>query len=222
MDDVVAGIDWHKRGWVAVVLREPCVADVFVDTDLGGLVERLAEVVCIGVDMPIGLPDCERAADSLAREYVGPRWNSVFMTPPREVLEAESYFEANEIAPALTGGKKISQQAWALRHNIMRVEAVAAGNPRLIEIHPEVSFREMSGGAVAYPKSSWNGHSLRRRWLADAGIVLPDHLAEGGNVPIADILDAGAAAWTAKRYARGTACSFPANATPGQREVIWY
>jgi predicted RNase H-like nuclease len=65
--------------------------------------------------MPIGLPAVERQADVLARKYVGRRRSSVFMTPPRAVLEAPTYAAANVIAPGITGGKKISQQAWALR-----------------------------------------------------------------------------------------------------------
>jgi predicted RNase H-like nuclease len=170
--------------------------------------------------MPIGLrADGLRECDRLARKRVGPRWSSVFMTPPRRVLEAESFQAANALAPALMGAK-ISQQAWALRHTIFEVEEL--GDPRVIEVHPEVSFAAMAGAHLAYPKSTWNGQMLRRRILAGQGIELPDELGEAGHVPAADVLDAAAVAWSAGRYARGIAGSLPVGARHGRREVIWY
>jgi predicted RNase H-like nuclease len=88
------------------------------------------------------------------------------MTPPRAVLTAKSYPDANAIATRLIG-KKISQQAWALRHNILRVETATSGDAPVIEVHPEVSFREMSDEAVAYRRhrgmdSTNEGHGSRK------------------------------------------------------------
>jgi predicted RNase H-like nuclease len=207
---MIAGIDRYRRGWVAVVL-EP--VEVIVAARLAALVERVPDAVCIGVDMPIGLlADGLREADRLARERVGPRWSSVFMTPPRPVLLAESYAAANVLAPGLMGGAKISQQAWALKATIFEVEEL--NDPRVIEVHPEVSFREMHGSPLAYAKSTWNGQMLRRRLLAGQGIELPDQLGEAGAVPVDDVLDAAAVAWSAGRYARGEASSLGG--------VIWY
>lgn len=216
------GVDWYRRGWVAVALANSAAPDVLVGEDLGAIMERVPGVSCIAVDMPIGLPEIERAADGLARKFVGPRWQSVFATPPEAVLKAESYTEANEVAARLLGGKKISQQAWALRTNIEVVGKLAARDPRIIEVHPEVSFRELVGGPVAFPKTTWNGQAIRRRALADDGIALPDDLGEGGVVPVADVLDAAVAAWSARRYAQGRAASFPEGARHGERQVIWY
>lgn len=223
MADVVSfGVDWHKRGWVGVVLRSPSPPVVLAHPALDALIARVPDASCIGVDMPIGLPAVEREADVLARKYVGRRRSSVFMTPPREMLEAPTYAAANAIAPEITGGKKISQQAWALRDNLALVERLAAEDPRVIEVHPEVSFRAMAGHELEYAKGTWNGQGLRLSCLASEGIVLPDHLDEGGDVPVADVLDAAAAAWSARRYTRHDACSFPAGARRRQHEVIWY
>lgn len=219
---VVLGVDWCKHGWVGVLLGASASPTVLVDPSLERLVARAPEASCVGIDMPIGLPASTRAADAMARRYVGCRRSSVFMIPPRPVLLASSYAAANEIAPELTGGKKISRQAWALRRPIATVEGVAAHDARLIEVHPEVSFRTIHGTEVTDAKTTWNGLELRRRSLADAGIVFPDRLAEGGHVAPADVLDAAAAAWSARRYADGGAQSFPPAARHGQREVIWY
>jgi predicted RNase H-like nuclease len=208
---------------VGVLLGRSPLPEIVVGAGLEALVKQAGDLACIGIDMPIGLPaDGEREADTLARAYVGRRRSSVFMTPPRAVLESVTYAEANVIAPDITGGKKISQQAWALRQNIARVARVAAADRRLIEVHPEVSFRTMAGAEILYSKTTWNGQMLRRRMLAEEGIVLPDELTAGGDIPPADLLDAAAAAWSARRYATGVNGSFPADAPRGQHGVIWY
>ena len=219
---MVAGVDWYRRGWVAVVLADAGAPRVLIGSDLTALVARIPGTACVAVDMPIGLPAAERPADKLARAFVGPRWQSVFATPPAEVLAAATYAEANEIAARLLEGKKISQQAWALRRNIERVAEVAQADERIIEVHPEVSFRALVGAPLGFPKTTWNGQALRRRALERAGIELPDELGEGGDVPVADVLDAAAAAWTARRYAQRRTESLPAGAEPGARQVIWY
>jgi len=59
---------------------------------------------------------------------------------------------------------------------------------------------------------------LRRRLLKGAGIVLPEKL---GALPLIDVLDAAAAAWSAARYARGEARSLPEGATE-RIGAIWY
>jgi predicted RNase H-like nuclease len=217
----VAGVDWYRRGWVAVILTDAGIG-VLVSADLDGLAGRLDDASCIAVDMPIGLPTDEREADRLARKFVGPRWQSVFATPPAPVLAADTYAEANVRAARLLGGKKISQQAWALRANIARVAEVAERDHRIIEVHPEVSFRALVGGHLAFPKATWNGQAQRRHALERAGVTLPEELNEAGHVPVADVLDAAAAAWSARRYANGVAESLPPGAKSGARRVIWY
>jgi predicted RNase H-like nuclease len=219
-DAPVMGVDWYKAGWVAVVLEpEP---RVLVGTDLATLIAGVEGVACVGVDMPIGLPVTTRVADTQARTFVGPRRNSVFMTPPAPVLAAGSYAEANEIAAQLLGGKRISQQSWALRTNIAVVAAVAEHDDRVIEVHPEVSFRAMHGAEMLFPKTTWNGQALRRAALAKHGIALPDELGEAGGVPPADVLDAAAAAWSASRHARGESQPLPDGWPRGTPGAIWY
>jgi predicted RNase H-like nuclease len=220
-DAPVIGVDWYKAGWVAVVLEG--APRVLVGPDLEALIARVEGVVCVGVDMPIGLPETVREADRAARDFVGVRRNSVFMTPPAAVLEAASYAEANDIAARVLDGRKISQQAWALRHNIAVVEAVAERDERVIEVHPEVSFCAMrDGDHLLYAKTTWNGQALRRAALATHGIVLPEQLDEAGGAPPADVLDAAAVAWTARRHAGGASKSLPPGWPRGRPGAIWY
>jgi predicted RNase H-like nuclease len=220
----VLGVDWYKAGWVAVVLGRAAGPQVIVGTDLAALIDGVPEAACVGVDMPIGLSETIRESDKAARDFVGVRRNSVFMTPPRAVLGERTYEDANRRAAALLGGRKISQQAWALRRNIAVVAAVADADDRLIEVHPEVSFCAMRNREpLAFAKTTWNGQAIRRAALAEQGIVLPDELdGPAGGVPVADVLDAAAAAWSARRHARGESESLPPGRDRGPHGAIWY
>jgi predicted RNase H-like nuclease len=93
---------------------------------------------------------------------------------------------------------------------ILEVQPVAQQDSRVYEVHPEVSFVQANSGmALRWAKASWNGVTLRRRILADHGIVLPDDLGETGAAGIADLLDAAIAAWSAARIAGGKAEAMP-------------
>ena len=173
----------------------------------------------------VGLPrgTSRRACDEAAKVYVGKRSSSVFHTPPRAVLEAATYREANDLSRALCGSG-ISAQAYALRTKILEVDPIAARDPRLVEVHPEVSFCAMKGGTLAFSKKSWNGQRERTALLRTRGIELPDHLAEAGTAAADDLLDAAAAAWSAWRFHIGEAGGLPPlgeMAHGGRRSRVW-
>jgi predicted RNase H-like nuclease len=218
--EMVIGIDARPKGWVAVALGDgdPVVASA---GQLSELIDRFTEATVVAIDMPIGFSEGVRPCDLDARSFVGPRRNSVFMTPPEDVLYAPTYPEANALSRA-KGLGGISKQAFALAVNVRRVAELVETDQRVIEVHPEVSFRALLGSDVPFAKTTWNGLALRRRALADAGITIPDRLEDAGSVPPADVLDAAAAAWSAQRYANGEAAALPAASRPGERPVIWY
>ena len=185
----------------------------------------LGYVAVVGLDAPIGLPDRGfREADRLAKDFVGLRRNSVFMTPPRTVLEAPDPDEGRRRCLALTG-QSISSQALALRPRILEADAVARADRRVREVHPEVSFAALTDGHLAFAKSTWAGIVLRRRLLTDACIVLPDNLGSAGAAGVDDVLDAAAAAGSAARIAAGRGRSLPADprvGPDGHAAAIWY
>src|SRR3954454_4971766 len=93
----VAGGDGCRRGWVVAAAESVAVVPSFA-----AVMARGSDVV--GVDMPIGLPDrWFRAADREARHFLGPRRWSVFPVPPRELLDATSWDEANITSRARYG-----------------------------------------------------------------------------------------------------------------------
>jgi predicted RNase H-like nuclease len=221
----VLGVDAYKGGWVALTLADGSVEACQLYGHISDLIRDHSEAGIIAVDIPIGLPEkCPRGADTEARQFVGPRRSSVFPTPPRAVLEAATYDEALALAQGL-GGPGISKQSFALAPKILEVDGAASADERIVEVHPEVSFRAMAGHSIEFPKKSWNGMLLRRRLLEANGILLPDELSDGGLAPAEDVLDTAAAVWTAGRIAEEKATSLPdpPEKHPGGRAVaIWY
>jgi predicted RNase H-like nuclease/predicted enzyme related to lactoylglutathione lyase len=199
----VAGVDMATGAWAVVVLESSRVVDVFRCEAFAEAL--LVDARVVAVDIPIGILESDsRPADAAARRFVGPRASSVFTTPVRRVLEAPTYAEAREIALRLTG-KSISAQAYALRRRILEVDEYARRDERVIEVHPEVSFRELARRPLQSKRTS-DGLGERRALLEEAGIELP---SSAPRVNEADLLDAAAAAWTARRYARGEALPLP-------------
>src|SRR2546423_1476014 len=98
----------------------------------------------IALYIPIGIPaEGARPADTEARRFVGPRSSSVFTTPIRPVLQAPTYAEARRVATELTG-RSVSAQTYGIARRILEVDEYAQQDKRVIEVHPEVSFRELA------------------------------------------------------------------------------
>jgi len=96
---------------------------------------------------------------------------------------------------------------------------------RIVEVHPEASFRELAGAPLKHSKKTWNGMMQRMRLLEKAGIAIPAELGEIGRVGVDDVLDAAAIAWTANRYVNHRARSLPPQQlwqhSEGQVVAIW-
>jgi predicted RNase H-like nuclease len=221
----VVGVDVWSRAWIAVAVdADGGVQAVRTFEALGRVAAAFPQAKVFAVDIPIGLPEAEpRTADVEARRFVGPRASSVFTTPHRAALEAESYQAALALSRE-RHGRGLSAQSYALSTKILETDEVAGGDDRFVEVHPEVSFRALKGQPLAFAKKTWNGQMERRRLLAESGIVIPDDLSDAGRVPPDDVLDAGAAAWSGLRIARGQASSLPdpPEMLAGRPVAIWY
>jgi predicted RNase H-like nuclease len=211
---MVAGVDAYPRGWVAALLDSSGQVDVRTCPSFLDVAVLDADV--IAVDIPIGVLDDEfRGSDAAARGFVGPRASSVFTTPPRTSLAADTFAQAVMRAREATG-KGISRQAFALRARILEVEPIATLDERVIEVHPEVSFRELAGRPLRHSKHTPEGLDERRALLRKAGLDAPP--VRG--VAEEHLLDALVAAWTAARYARGESQPLPADHA-GRIGAIW-
>ena len=209
----VLGVDACRRGWIAIAV-EDAVTGAFFAQDIEMLMARAhadGPLAVVAIDMPIGLPDRgQRQADVLARAAIGPLWPSVFMTPVRQALMAADHPAASAINRKLTG-QGISIQAFGLKPKLLEVEQWARKTAtRVVEIHPEVCFARLAGAPLTVRKSSWAGAERRRELLASAGISLSGDLnGAGTHAGVDDVLDAGVAAWAARRVLRGQASPMP-------------
>ena len=208
MSELVAGVDGCKRGWVAVVLIDGRFREARLIEGGESSFGELADVMRIAIDVPIGYGP--READTLARAVVG--GSSVFSIPERERFEE----------PFAEGGG-ISAQAYALGDRIRHVTALAAGDPRFREVHPEVCFTAMNGmKRLKFRKKSAGGAFERLGLLRKHGINIdPGTLGAVATIPLDDLLDAAACAWTA---ARRDAVSLPdpPELREGHPVAIWY
>ena len=199
-------MDACRGGWVGVALLDGGFERAAVFKRFIEVLDWAGRAEAIGVDIPLGVDDTfPRAADVHARRFVAPLASTVFLTPPRSVLEAPSHAEANGRMRELAN-QGVSRQAYGLSRRILEAERWAGANPHVVEVHPEVTFRELAGTRITHSKHSWAGFFLRRNLLSSAGITIPEGLER---LPLVDVLDAAAAAWSADRYARGQAQPIP-------------
>jgi predicted RNase H-like nuclease len=219
----VLGADGYRDGWVIVALIDGHLERVFTVASLAAL--RAEHAVIVAVDTPIGetRPGVRRA-ERAAREFLGENTSSVFTPPPYEVLVEPTHEAACDHAHALTG-KRISLQAWNLRHKILDATAEwHRDSTRIREVHPECSFRAMAGEPLT-PKKHYRGVWQRLHLLQTAGIDLTELALSIPKGPAADdVVDAAAAAWTADRIARGEARSLPSPPeldADGREVAIW-
>lgn len=227
-DGSVLGVDRQAGAWVGALLPTGGVGTVRLVSapDLATLVDRAASqatVRLVAVDIPVGLPDTGvRQADVLVRRRLGARGSSVFPTPVREALAADTYAEAREVSVARTGGRSLAAQSYALRAAILDVDGYlrgeggtedaaekAAGRPPVVEVHPELCFAVMAGAPLASRKTTPEGIAERVGLLTAQGVRLPAGV-DLGRAGVDDVLDAAAAAWSAARVVAGRAERIPA------------
>jgi len=169
------------------------------------VLDATAGCAAVGVDIPLGLPvgAGRRACDDETARALGRARSSVFPAPPREVLSAATHPEACTVARRLTG-RAISLQSFHIGPKILDWDAVAARPDHVVEVHPELALRRIAPDVVFAPKRSARGAGQRiaalARWI-DAPAA-PAELPAGARLD--DVLDALAAAWSARRFADGT------------------
>jgi len=220
--DTVAGVDGCRRGWVAVIVRrDGTLCDrAAVLPDFAKVLATVGGCGAVGIDVPIGLSDDlargGREVDREARNLLQGRTSTVFTAPPRPVLGAQSYEEAVELARQHSSdGIGLSRQTVGLLKRIAEVDTLMtpALQGKIVEVHPELSFRAMNRGLpLVRSKRSTQGIVARIRLLEAVGMgQVLEQAAEiaGKEASLDDVLDACAAAWTARRLAAGEAERIP-------------
>lgn len=102
------GIDGCKGGWVAVSITDSDF-DIEILNNIEQVLDSHSESILI--DMPIGLPESANdiRPDGAARKLLRGKASSIFNTPCRQAVYAETYEEANQINREILG-KGLSKQ----------------------------------------------------------------------------------------------------------------
>lgn len=221
-DDAVLGVDGCPGGWVGALVRRlpgrvpPAqrsshgagagagAGRLVVTWHAGSMAQLLAlPAAVVAVDIPVGLPEGprRRACDVQASCRLGAQRSSVFPAPPRAVLAARTHAEASQLSRD-AGSVGVSLQTYNILDKVREVDGLR--EPRLVEVHPEVSFRELTG-TVLPRKTLVAGRQARlsalRGWLPEAALPVP---LPGRGRPD-DCVDALACAWSGWRWLAGTA-----------------
>ncbi len=211
------GVDGCPGGWLAAWRSAPGQPEAKVFPTIDSAVFALAPRT-LAVDMPIGLSETgDRLCDRAARAILGNRASSVFPAPPRPLLRATTWDEANRLSRAIEG-KGISRQGFALFEKVRALDDLLQRRPELRaviwEVHPEVSFAALHSAPIAEKKRTREGKDVRlaalHRYFDDDSlerIRAEVSRAEAGDD---DILDALICLWTAERISLGVAVTLPA------------
>lgn len=207
------GIDGCRAGWFWVALSGARAWDIGLDADAAALAAHGRGARLMLIDVPIGLPDSDRAerrCDRDARALLGPpRAASVFRVPARPALRAPTYAAASQRNRRLTGAG-LSRQTWGIAPKISDIDRLLRARPALRgilrETHPEVCFWSLNGGRpMAHNKKTAAGRRERLAILR-AHLAATDAIIRAGldrfrrrEVARDDIVDALVAAVTAQR-----------------------
>jgi predicted RNase H-like nuclease len=203
----VAGVDGYRAGWVAFKVEVPSLATSVDVVDLPKLLSsRPNDLLCLAIDIPIGLLDCPRTGDKAARKLLGqPRGTSVFAAPCRAALSATNHAAASQINREKTG-RGLSQQAFGIIPKIKQVDDAIRPDFQgwVLEVHPEVCFWALNQRRPMQSNKKTSEGSLERlELLRPIFPKISDHLENRlPRVGADDLLDAAAAAWTALRWHR--------------------
>lgn len=203
-------MDACKTGWIGITLAGDELAAHWA-ASIEPLISAVGDVSVVAIDMPIGLADDGlREADVQTRRAIGQRRSSLFMTPVRTALNAVNHTDAVAENRRRTGFG-VSIQAFSLKPKILELDRWVRTAPmRVVEVHPELSFTRLAGAPLADGKTTWAGMETRRGLLAAAGIRIAGTMGVAGRAAaVDDMLDACAAAWSARRVATGEARCLP-------------
>lgn len=218
----VLGVDGCPVGWVGILWGDD--VSTLIALDIEQLVAQAmdrAAIEAVAIDIPISLPvDVDREPEAHARKRLPGRASTVFSSPALSALRSETYDAANAANRAALG-KGLSRQAFALLPKIVDVHDWLQTSPSVpvIEVHPEVSFAAMNGRVVTDSKKTPQGAALRRQLLEREGLLVPSDRVRGAAPD--DVVDAAAAAWTARRFIRGTAERLPPEPRDEPYPAIW-
>lgn len=163
---IFVGIDGCKGKWVAAVISEDGFeVDKFNTID--EICRKYSDADTMIIDIPIGLPESlnDLRPDKIVRKQLGKKGSSIFDTPSRQAIYAESKEHARELNISALS-RSLSEQSLAIGKAIRQVDEFLNRNPewknRLLESHPEYCFMKLNGNQpILEKKTEPDGQALR-------------------------------------------------------------
>jgi predicted RNase H-like nuclease len=217
--ELLAGVVPCRGGWLVaggkLVGTGLFPETAFVEKRLVEIVDHIPQYSIICLAAPIGLPDEPaargRECDREARHVLGwPRLGAILSAPALPVAQRATTYDD---AARLNGGK-LSPVTWGQMKRIREVREVVQSHVQrnVYEVHPELSFYQLNGdAALRHGKHTPEGQKEREELLVRRfqGLAnrLDDERPRGATQ--ANLLDACAALWTARRVAAKASARLP-------------
>ncbi|WP_206812923.1 DUF429 domain-containing protein [Paradesulfitobacterium ferrireducens] len=194
------GIDGCKGGWVVVTLTDTSF-EINMIKNIGEVFNAHNDYDSVIVDMPIGLPESttDVRPDGAVRSLLKGKASSIFNTPCRQAVYANSYDEANEINKRILG-KGLSKQSYAICGKIKEIDKFVSDFPEyknhLVESHPELCFAMLNSGEPIYDnKHTYQGARKRIELLSRYYDKTEEIISYANNSPklmncLDDVIDA--------------------------------
>jgi predicted RNase H-like nuclease len=144
------GVDGCKSGWCCASYIEGKI-NINLFSSIEELTSSINSKFKIWIDIPIGLGSINkpRTIDQLLRSHLTSFKQSVFNSPTRKAVYANSYSEAKELNIAETT-KSLSIQSWNITPKIKDLDTYLLNNKSQIdyfeESHPELCFKQLNNG----------------------------------------------------------------------------
>lgn len=150
------GIDGCSAGWLAIYTRGNNY-QYGVYSSISELYSKNPELDICLIDVPIGLSSMNhiRTIDGLMRKELRGRASTVFSTPSRKAAYSDTYGAAKNNNFEIER-KSLSKQAFCITPKIREVDEFISTKPslKLIEAHPEISFKYLNEGRVLKSRKS--------------------------------------------------------------------
>jgi predicted RNase H-like nuclease len=220
---VALGLDGCRAGWIAALAFGPATSPSRTELRLFSDIDEVVQWAesqtpkpIVAVDVPMGLPDAVgvRPCDVEARKLLGRRWMCVFEPPDRELFghdfaAARTIVYTRRAADPQAVFHVLTQQGIQIMGKIEQVDRALLADRRredwLVEVHPEVSFRELAQEDLPRKKRS-TGKKRRLALLRPHFPDIDDRLDAvtwlRKEVAYDDLLDAYVSLWSALRFAR--------------------
>lgn len=206
---ICIGVDGCKGGWIAAVIDSGKL-EIERFSSISEITDQYPAFDGFLIDMPIGLPSSINhiRPDSAARKIISPRTSTIFPTPCRMSVYADTVAEMYENNKACLG-KSLPPLSVAIIPKMREVDSFLCEHEeyknKIMESHPEVCFARLNGVVVMSKKSTDEGFAERinilKKHLPDLSVHDIKQKSREFKCNEDDIVDAICLAVTAQLYA---------------------